>query len=136
MKRCNLLMDDQSPKYFKAKFNIIFACALLVCHFAFSQMKEVVKVDISIDKEYQTIHNIAASDAWAAQFTGLWPDSKKNQMADWLFSLENNSDGSPKGIGLSSWRFNIGAGSSAQGSDSGIKDPWRRAEGFLQDNGS
>ena len=96
----------------------------------------MVKVDISIDKEYQTIQNFAASDAWAAQFTGLWPDNKKNQMAEWLFSLENNADGSPKGIGLSAWRFNIGAGSAAQGSESGIKDPWRRGEGFLQDNGS
>ena len=136
MRRSKLIMDDQSPKFFKAKFNIIFACAVLVCHFAFSQKKEIVKVVISIDNEYQTIHNFAASDAWSAQFTGLWPENKKNQMADWLFSMENNTDGSPKGIGLSAWRFNIGAGSAAQVSESGIKDPWRRTEGFLQGKGS
>ncbi|MCK0146229.1 xylanase [Arenibacter sp. F26102] len=135
MNRSKLLTADQSLKYFKAEFNIILAFAVLVCHFSFSQRNDVVKVDISIDKEYQTIHNFAASDAWAAQYTGLWPDNKKQQMADWLFSLENHTNGSPKGIGLSAWRFNIGAGSAAQGSESGIKDPWRRAEGFLQDNG-
>jgi len=136
IKRCNLLLDKQAPKYFKTKFNVIFACAVIISHFAFSQKREMVKVDILIDKEYQTIHNFAASDAWAAQYTGLWPDNKRNQMADWLFSMEKDTDGSPRGIGLSAWRFNIGAGSVAQGSESGIKDSWRRAEGFLKDNGS
>ncbi|PXX31806.1 glycoside hydrolase [Arenibacter sp. ARW7G5Y1] len=132
IKNWKLLPVGPFSKYFKIKFNIVFA--VLTCHFAFSQEREMVKVNISTDKEYQTIHNFAASDAWAAQFTGLWPDDKKNLMADWLFSLENNTDGSPRGIGLSAWRFNIGAGSEAQGEESGIKDPWRRAEGFLQDN--
>ncbi|MBU3024176.1 glycoside hydrolase [Zobellia galactanivorans] len=96
----------------------------------------ILKVDIDTDVEFQTIHNFAASDAWAAQFTGLWPDGKRRQMADWLFSTETDKTGSPKGIGLTAWRFNIGAGSFDQGDHSGIKDPWRRTEGFLQSNGS
>ncbi|WP_194530062.1 glycoside hydrolase family 30 protein [Zobellia roscoffensis] len=95
-----------------------------------------IEVYINKDIEHQTLHNFAASDAWAAQFTGLWPDEKRNQMADWLFSMETNAQGSPKGIGLSAWRFNIGAGSEAQGDSSGIKDPWRRTEGFLRNNGT
>jgi len=136
IKRCKLLLDKQSPKYFKSKFNIVFGFTVLICHFAFSQEREIVKVNISTDKEYQTIHNFAASDAWAAQFTGLWPAIKKNQMADWLFTMDTDQDGSPKGIGLSAWRFNVGAGSASQGDTSGIKDPWRRTEGFLQDLGS
>jgi len=114
----------------------ILVCTLLSSCFAFSQEKEVAEVEILTDKEFQTIHNFAASDAWAAQYTGLWTSSKKNQMANWLFSMESDASGSPKGIGLSAWRFNIGAGSTAQGEESGIKDPWRRAEGFLQDDGS
>ena len=40
----------------------------------------------------------------------------------------------PKGIGLSTWRFNIGGGKGAgQGSSSGIGDEWRRAESFMTD---
>jgi len=48
---------------------VIFACA--VNHFSpfafFRQKREMVKVDILIDKDIKTIHNFAASDAWAAQ---------------------------------------------------------------------
>ena len=82
------------------------------------------------NKTYQTIRNFAASDAWACQFVGNWPDEKKNRMADWLFSMDTLSNGSPKGIGLSMWRFNIGAGSAEQGDSSGISDVWRRAASF------
>ena len=41
-----------------------------------------------------------------------------NQIADWLFSTENDANGQPKGIGLSLWRFNVGAGSTEQGENS------------------
>lgn len=97
-----------------------------------------VRVEVEVDTTlaFQAIHNFAASDAWAAQFTGLWPDEKRKQMADWLFSRETDAQGSPRGIGLSAWRFNIGAGSAGQGEESGIKDPWRRAEGFMDEDGT
>lgn len=86
---------------------------------------------------YQTIQNFGASDAWSTQFVGkFWPDEAKNQMAKWLFSTENDSDGNPMGIGLSCWRFNIGGGSAEQGNDSQIGDEWRRAETFLNEDGS
>lgn len=88
-----------------------------------------VKIDPSIN--FQTIDNFGASDAWSCQFVGKWPDDKKNAIADWLFSMDTLQDGSPKGIGLSAWRFNFGAGSAQQGEASGIKDEWRRAESFL-----
>lgn len=55
-------------------------------------------------------------------------------MADLLFSMNNDEMGNPEGIGLSIWRFNIGAGSTGQGEQSDIADPWRRAECFLNDN--
>ncbi|WP_078348635.1 glycoside hydrolase [Mucilaginibacter pedocola] len=93
-------------------------------------------VSIDISKTYQTISNFAASDAWACQFVGNWPDSKRDKIADLLFSMDSNPDGSPKGIGLSLWRFNIGGGSTQQGDASGIKDEWRRAESFLNEDGS
>jgi hypothetical protein len=92
-----------------------------------------ITVHFDIDATQQTIHNFAASDAWACQFVGNWPDAKKNTMADWLFSLDTLKDGSPRGIGLSMWRYNIGAGSAGQGESSGIRDEWRRAASF-EDN--
>lgn len=81
----------------------------------------------------QVIHSFGASDAWACQYIGLWPEAQRTQAADWLFSMEDNADGTPKGIGLSMWRFNIGAGSAALDN---IGDEWRRAEGFLTDQGT
>mgnify|MGYP004422595831 CR=1 FL=1 len=69
---------------------------------------------IEVDKPLQTMDYFGASDAWSMQFIGLWPQEKQNQIADWLFSMENDENGKPKGIGLSLWRFNVGAGSTEQ----------------------
>lgn len=105
--------------------------------FMFSQNKiEHINVKVYPDVTFQTLHNFGASDAWSAQFVGKWPLDKKEALADLLFSTEKNADGTFKGIGLSTWRFNIGGGSAEQGFKSGIKDEWRRAEGFLNDDGS
>jgi O-glycosyl hydrolase len=52
-----------------------------------------------------------------------------------LFSTSSSSTGKPNGIGLSLWRFNLGAGSAQQGDSSGITDEWRRAESFIGNNG-
>jgi O-glycosyl hydrolase len=93
------------------------------------EIKNVIVIDLN-DKK-QTIRNFGASDAWACQFIGLWSDNKRNQVADWLFSMEDDAQGKPKGIGLSLWRFNIGAGSATQNN---ISDEWRRTEGFLQND--
>jgi O-glycosyl hydrolase len=90
-------------------------------------------VTIHVADRRQTIHNFGGSDAWACQFVGQWPDDKRQRVADWLFSMEDAADGKPQGIGLSLWRFNIGAGSAAQNN---IDDAWRRAEGFLNTDGS
>ncbi|WP_111709410.1 glycoside hydrolase [Lutibacter citreus] len=105
-----------------------------IFQFSFGQKKEALKITVSPKVEYQTIHNFGASDAWTTQFVGNWPLKKKSAIADLLFGLDFDSTNSPKGIGLSAWRFNIGAGSSEQAELSGIKDPWRRAEGFLQND--
>jgi O-glycosyl hydrolase len=91
--------------------------------------EETPVVTIHVTERKQTIRNFGGSDAWACQYIGQWPDDKRNQVADWLFSTEDDANGQPKGIGLSLWRFNIGAGSAAQDN---ISDEWRRAEGFLK----
>ena len=92
---------------------------------------------IDLNNVSQTIHSFGASDGWTCKFIGKWADeTKKNKIADLLFSMDTLSDGSPKGIGLSLWRFNIGAGSFEQGDTSGIATDWRREECFLSADGS
>jgi hypothetical protein len=94
-------------------------------------------VSINLSDEKQTIHSFGASDCWTTKFIGKWSnEQKKNQIADYLFSTDTASDGSPKGIGLSLWRFNIGGGSFEQGDTSNIATDWRREECFLKSDGS
>lgn len=101
------------------------------------QDDEVMEFSLHPENFRQTIHSFGASDAWSIQFVGRdWPVEKRERIADLLFSLDFDSDGSPTGIGLSAWRFNLGAGSAAQGEESGIDDEWRRAESFLGPSGA
>ena len=99
-----------------------------------SQSTEFFQIETS--KPCQSMEYFSASDAWSMQFIGLWPEEKQNQIADWLFSTENDEYGQPKGIGLSLWRFNVGAGSAEQGEASKISSPWMRAECFLKSDGA
>ena len=93
-------------------------------------------INIDLNTTYQTMEHFGASDAWSCQFVGNWPTEKKEAIADLLFSLDLDENEKPVGIGLSLWRFNIGAGSAEQGSLSGISDEWRRAESFLGSDGT
>ncbi|MGV3541228.1 MAG: glycoside hydrolase [Rufibacter sp.] len=126
---------------------ILFGKGILICpvpaaaqqtaqHLAQGRPAKTVTVEINLHTKFQTVQHFGASDAWACQFVGLWPETKKNAIADLLFSTELNAKGSPKGIGLTMWRFNVGAGSAQQGEASGIKDEWRRAESFIEPDGS
>ncbi|MDR2482403.1 MAG: hypothetical protein LBD08_02085, partial [Treponema sp.] len=93
-----------------------------------------ITIDPSI--KYQTIEGFGASDCWTAQFVGrFWNEHEKETIARLLFSRDFQEDGSPQGIGLSMWRFNLGAGTLEQGDASGIKDLSRRAESFLDETG-
>lgn len=113
------------------------AVVLGSCRKVRAQPVEPVEMTLTLNSgaTFQTIQHFGASDAWSCQFVGQWPAQKKEQMADWLFSLDTMTDGSPKGIGLSLWRFNLGGGSAQQGDSSGIKDEWRRAESLLTPDG-
>ena len=89
------------------------------------------ELSINLDANLQTMESFGASDGWRCQFVGKnWPSDKKNKIADLLFSRDFDADGNPKGIGLSLWRFNLGAGSAEQGDASDITDEWRRTECF------
>jgi len=93
-------------------------------------------INVNPDVQYQVIDNFGASDCWLTQMVGNWPVSKKEAIADLLFSNDTLPNGQPEGIGLNAWRFNIGAGSAEQGMESQIDDEWRRAECFLDEDGS
>lgn len=101
-----------------------------------SQPAPDLRYQIEVDKPLQTMEHFGASDAWSMHILGLWPQEKQNQIADWLFSTENDANGKPKGIGLSLWRFNVGAGSTEQGEASQIGSSWMRTECFLQADGT
>lgn len=98
-----------------------------------SQISFSQKLKIDTKTTYQTIHSFGASDCWSMQMVGEnYPLEKREKIANLLFSKELDTAGNPKGIGLSMWRFNIGAGSTEQGVDSKITNGWRRAECFLE----
>ncbi|HEV2482738.1 MAG TPA: glycoside hydrolase [Puia sp.] len=102
-----------------------------------AQAGKVTQLQVNLSATHQTIHSFGASDAWSTKFVGNWADlAKKNQIADYLFSMDVDSSGNPKGIGLSLWRFNIGAGSYEQGDSSGIADDYRREECFQNPDGT
>lgn len=94
-------------------------------------------ITIRTDNVVQTMDGFGGSDAWRTQFVGKnWPEQKKNAIADLLFSKEIDAEGNPKGIGLSIWRFNLGAGSTEQGENSKVSDEWRRSECILNADGT
>lgn len=91
---------------------------------------------IQTEQSRQTIRHFGASDAWSMQFVGLWEDEKEQEkIADWLFSTACDAHGKPLGIGLSIWRFNLGAGSEEQGDASQIQ-PGTRTECLLKADGT
>lgn len=89
-----------------------------------------------MNKQYQQIDNFGASDAWTCQYLGSeYSDDVKEYIADLLFSKSFDSKGNPIGIGLSLWRFNIGAGSHDNPNNM-IENKWRMTECFLDSVGN
>jgi len=112
---------------------VYLSLLLLMGSLSFAQRTVI----ISTDNVVQTMDGFGGSDAWRTQFVGKnWPEQKKNAIADLLFSKEIDAQGNPKGIGLSIWRFNLGAGSTEQGESSKVSDEWRRSECFLNADGT
>src|ERR1700712_5995544 len=120
--------------FLKYKFIILL---LLFALRSLSQENIVLTITVHINDTVQTIRNIGASACWYGEEIGkTWPMVQKQRMAELLFSKEADVSGQPKGIGLSAFRFNIGAGTAEQGDSSGIKDPSHRVECFLSPDGN
>lgn len=71
------------------------------------------------NQTYQTMDNFGANDAWSLEHVGQWAQTNRARVADLLFSTN-------QGIGLSCWRFYLGAGAN----DYNIRDPWRAGDTF------
>lgn len=113
-----------------------FCCAELVClpgqgPDLSTHEKNPLLVKIDITQQKQTIHSFGASDCWTVQFIGEWPLKKREAIADLLFETGLDPKNNPKGIGLSIWRFNLGAGSNWR---ENIPSAWRRADTFLSED--
>lgn len=115
---------------------LLVALGLFYIGVAGGYSQPAMHYEIEASQPRQTMDYFSASDAWSMQFIGRWPQEKQNRIADWLFSTENDADGKPKGIGLSLWRFNVGAGSTEQREASEIGSEWTRTECFLQADGT
>lgn len=89
-------------------------------------------VTINAGQTYQTLAGFGASDCWMPAYVGKYWTSGRAGIGELLFSSEIQS-GQPKGIGLSLWRTNLGAGTLEQGDASGIDDKSRRAESYMPD---
>jgi O-glycosyl hydrolase len=110
---------------------------LILLSFALKAQDKPLVITVDAKNTVQTIVNIGASGCWFSEGIGKnWPVEKRERMAELLFSKQTNADGSPKGIGLSAWRFNIGGGTAEQGDSSGIRDFRQRVECFLNADGT
>lgn len=114
---------------------LLFLIFCLVLYPTVIQAQKQITVDPTL--QFQTIHGFGASDAWNTDFVGRhWSATVRDDIAKKLFSQQFNANGTPEGIGLSRWRFNIGGGSTEQGSASNIDMEERRVECFLNEDGS
>jgi O-glycosyl hydrolase len=96
-----------------------------------------IVVQIDLLQKAQVIDNFGSSGCWFSEGIGRdWPDAKRQKIAELLFSRKLDANAQPQGIGLSAWRFNIGAGTLEQGDSSGIKDFRKRSDSFLNKDGT
>lgn len=93
------------------------------------------EIRINPAKQYQSFEGLGASAAWWAQLVGGWnhidPASGKavrDRISELLYSKD-------KGIGLRTYRYNLGGGSVESGKGS-FPNPLRRAECFYDENGN
>lgn len=134
MKKINWILGYN---HFISKRTYFILLLLILNTVIYAQKADYIQVTTSPETEYQMIDGFGGSDAWRAQFVGkYWPVEKREGIADLLFSLEDDENGNPKGIGMSIWRFYLSAGTTEQGENSKIGNEWRRGECFQNSDGT
>lgn len=88
------------------------------------------KIKVKESKTHQTWDNFGVSGAWWSQYVGGWDQPYKDrelatreEIVQYLYSMEN-------GIGLTSYRYNLGAGSVEKENSGSYWYPERKAECF------
>lgn len=94
-----------------------------------------MKIKINREKTYQTFEGFGASGAWWAQYAGSWSETdpasgiaKRDRISQLLFSKT-------EGIGLRTYRYNLGSGS-AESNRGEYSDDARRAENLEKYDGT
>lgn len=106
------------------KIALIFGVTMALNLFSQQSHIKVERDTVDLSIEFQTIEHFGASDCWTIEPIGrFWSEQNKWKIAELLFSFD-------KGIGLSCWRFNIGAGI-----DETIHTPYRSVESFAVEEG-
>jgi len=88
---------------------------------------ETLTIDESVT--HQTIDSFGTSGAWWSQYVGLWDDKYQNTQVTNRSRIATLLYHPTYGIGLTNYRYNLGAGSA----DSGLGNYWdpnRRAQSF------
>ncbi len=121
MRKCLITKENLTVK----NQNNIMVLLKNLCHLR----RFAMKIEIDYSKKYQTFEGMGASGAWWAQLVGGWDDEDKEsnlQVRDRISELLYSKT---KGIGLRTYRYNIGGGSAESGRGE-FSDPARRAECF------
>ena len=94
-----------------------------------------IKISVNWEKPQQQIANIGSSTGmYGCYIGGKFKEDRMAKLAELIFSRETDAQGRPKGIALSSFRVELGAGTA--GNSKGIKKLWRRTESYLNPDGS
>ncbi len=88
---------------------------------------ETLTIDESVT--HQTIESFGTSGAWWSQYVGLWDDKYQNTQVSNRSRIATLLYHPTYGIGLTNYRYNLGAGSADSGLGS-YSDPNRRAQSF------
>ena len=101
----------------------------MMCALILPASAEVTQVTIDETAAFQTMESFGTSGCWWSQYMGLWDEpyldtgrTVREQIATLLFDRNF-------GIGLTNYRFNLGAGSADSGNGS-YSDIHRRAQSF------
>ncbi|MBQ7849234.1 MAG: xylanase [Clostridia bacterium] len=106
----------------------LLASAVLLCSCCLPALAEVtMKIDENVT--YQTIESFGTSGAWWSQYVGLWDSKYQKTMRTNRQRIATLLFDPTYGIGLTNYRYNLGAGSADSGNGN-YTDPNRRAQSF------
>ncbi len=114
----------------------VYTMGIVILSFSGSLFAEIT-LSLELDSMKQVMKHFGSSAAFNLnEITENSSDQKKDAMAKLIFSTETDGSGNPNGLGLSSFRIEIGACSKDLGDGSQISSFDRRADCPLRSDGS